>query len=91
MLFRTKYGNPYNASTLRHELFTLVLRRSNKRFYPHLIRTIWASEYISKTNDYEAAAALLGDTVEMVLKQYHEIHEKKAHARASQFLTAAFQ
>jgi hypothetical protein len=88
-LFRTRYGNFFTAHTLRLELYNLVLRRSNKRFYTHLIRTIWASEYISKTNDYEGAAALLGDTVQMVLKRYHELQEKKAHARASQFLTTA--
>jgi len=91
LLFRTHHGNPYNAQAVRQELSAVVLRRSNKLFYPHLIRTIWASEYISKTNDYEGAAALLGDTVQMVLKRYYELQEKTAQARASQFLTAALR
>jgi hypothetical protein len=93
LLFRSKYGNPYNASTLRHELFSLVFRRSDKkRFYPHLIRTIWATEYLTANpGDYEGAAAMLGDTVQMVLKSYYHLDVKRAHARGSQFLTAALR
>ena len=87
LLFLTRRGRPYTGDTLRGELASLVLRRTNKHFYPHLIRTIWASEYLSATNDFEGAATLLGDTVQMVLKAYYEIHEKKAYNRASQFLT----
>ena len=90
LLFLTKSGRPYEEKFLRQELIILVLRRTNKRFYPHLIRTIWASEYLSATNDFEGAATLLGDSVEMVLKTYYEIHEKKAHNRASQFLATTF-
>lgn len=92
LLFRTKFGNPFTAVTLRVELYNLVLRRSNKRFYPHLIRTIWATEFLTNNpGDYDGAAALLGDTVQVVLNRYYELQEKSAHARASQFLTAALQ
>ena len=87
LLFLTKFGRPFTGRTLHLELSILVLRRTNKYFYPHLIRTIWASEYLSATNDFEGAATLLGDSVQMVLKTYYEIHEKKAYTRAGQFLT----
>lgn len=87
LLFLTKSGKPYTMRGISLELSALVLRRTNKRFHPHLIRTIWASEYLSATNDFEGAATLLGDSVEMVLKNYYEIHEKKAYNRAGQFLT----
>lgn len=43
------------------------------------------------TNDYEGAAARLGDTVKVVLQSYHEIHQQKAHERVSQFLTVALK
>jgi hypothetical protein len=86
LLFLTQYGRPYTVGSLRQELSSLVLRRTNKHFHPHLIRTIWASEYLSTNNDFEGAATLLGDTVEVVLKIYYEIHQKKAYNRASQFL-----
>jgi hypothetical protein len=87
LLFLTRHGQPYTRDSLHRELSVLVLRRTNKHFYPHLIRTIWASEYLSATNDFEGAATLLGDSVEMVLKTYYEIHQKKAYNRAGQFLT----
>ena len=93
LLFRTKRGNPYTSGALRTELSTLVLRRSNnKRFYPHLIRTIWATEYLTNNpGDYDGAAAMLGDTVQMVLKRYYELQVKDAHARASNFLATALR
>lgn len=92
LLFRTWYGNPFTGLTIHRELAEMVLRCSNKRFYPHLIRTIWATEYLTDNpGDYDGAAALLGDTVQMVLKRYYELQVKDAHARASQFLTAALR
>ena len=92
LLFRTSHGNPYTEKSIHLELATLVLRRSNKRFYPHLIRTIWATEYLTNNpGDYDGAAAMLGDTVQMVLKRYYELQVKDAHARASNFLATALR
>jgi hypothetical protein len=92
LLFRTSFGNPYIADTIHHELAALVLRRSNKRFYPHLIRTIWATEFLTNNpGDYDGAAAMLGDTVQVVLKRYYELQVKDAHARASNFLATALR
>ena len=92
LLFLTRGGKPYMVESVRQELSVLVLRRSNKRFYPHLIRTIWASEYLATEKaTVQVAAAMLGDTPQMVYKRYYETQEKKAHAQASQFLTAALK
>jgi site-specific recombinase XerD len=90
-LFLTRAGNPFSTTTLRSVLSSTVLRYTNKRFYPHLIRTIWATEFISKTRDFTTAAHMLGDTVQMVLKRYQEILEKDHQDKASQFLTATLQ
>jgi hypothetical protein len=90
-VFATRYGNPFRHEALRNELADLVLRRTNKRFYPHLIRTIWATEFISKTHDFTTAAHMLGDTVQVVLKRYQEILEKDHQDKANQFLTAALR
>jgi hypothetical protein len=91
-VFLTQRGNPYDMHKLYEALSTNVFQRTDKRFYPHLIRTIWASEYLAtKGATVEVAAAMLGDTPQMVYQRYYETQEKKAHARASEFLTAALR
>ena len=42
--------------------------RTGKRFYPHLIRTIWATEFLEEKQDYAVAATMLGDTLAVVMK-----------------------
>ena len=90
-LFLTIKGQPYNRTTFRSALFGIVLRRTNKHFYPHLIRTIWATEYISKTHDFTTAAYMLGDTVYVVQKSYQEIIEKDHQQKANHFLATVLQ
>ena len=90
-VFATRCGNAYTDHALRQELATHVLRRTNKRFYPHLIRTIWATEFISQTRDFTTAAYMLGDTVQVVLQRYQEVLDKDHQDKASQFLTAVLR
>ena len=63
--------------------------RTGQRFYPHLIRTIWASEYLPATGDFTTAATMLGDTLAVVMKTYYDIVHKDQHAKASAFLGTA--
>jgi len=90
-VFATRWGNPYQHYGIHNELKTMVLQYTGKRFYPHLIRTIWATEFISTTRDFTTAAHMLGDTVQMVIRRYQEILEKDHQDKASQFLTAALK
>jgi hypothetical protein len=85
-VFLSRDGQPYNPVGFSVEMASVVFRRLNKRFYPHLIRTIWASEYIARTGDFTTAALMLGDTVQVVLQKYHEILEKDHQQKASHFL-----
>jgi hypothetical protein len=82
-VFLTRFGNPFSQRALTHELSEVVAMHTGKRFYPHLIRTIWASEYIAATGDYEGAAAMLGDRTATLFGSYHYIEEEQAHARAA--------
>jgi hypothetical protein len=90
-LFLTMNGRPYNTITFRNALYDMVLRRTNKHFYPHLIRTIWSTEFISKTGDFTTAAHMLGDTVQVVLESYQEILEKDHQQKANHFLATALR
>src|SRR5262249_26957192 len=47
-LLLTKYGTPYDARALYREIADTVALRTKRRFYIHLIRTIWATEYLKE-------------------------------------------
>ena len=88
-LFLTQKGRPFTAPFLRDELASAVAMRTGKRFYPHLIRTIWATECLKQTRDYTLAATMLGDTEQMVIKTYHDVLDEDQHTKAKAFLSAA--
>ena len=82
LLFLTQGGKPYTKNALHHELSVAVALRTGQQFYPHLIRTIWATEYIEKKRDFTGAAYMLGDNVATVLRAYQDILGKDQHAKA---------
>jgi hypothetical protein len=90
-LFLTHSGKPFTEHDLRLGLSETVAMRTGQRFYPHLIRTIWATEYIDKTRDFTGAAYMLGDNVATVLRAYQHILGKDQHAKAKAFLSTALQ
>jgi hypothetical protein len=82
-LFLTSRGTPYTMRALHAELSENVQMRTGQRFYPHLIRTIWATEFLEDTQDYATAATMLGDTIEVVMNTYYHLDQKEHHAKAS--------
>jgi hypothetical protein len=50
------------------------------------MRTIWATEFIARTGDFTTAAYMLGDTVQVVLREYQEILDQTHQQKASQVL-----
>ena len=62
---------------------------TGQSFYPHLIRTIWATEYLATTQDFATAATMLGDTLAVVMQTYYDIIHKDQHAKARAFLGTA--
>jgi hypothetical protein len=85
-VFGTRTGQPYSSYDLNRNLQRHVYAYTQKRFYTHLIRTIWATEFISKTHDFTTAAYMLNDTVQSVIHRYQEILEKDHAQKASDFL-----
>jgi len=86
-LFLTRHGRMFSGTAFRDEIAEMIAMKTGKRFFPHLIRTVWASTYIKKTGDYTGAAVMLGDTVQMVLKAYHDIEVESYQDRAADFIT----
>jgi hypothetical protein len=92
-VFLTRSGRPYTSDTMREELGHTVALRTGQRFYPHLIRTIWATEYLTSTPapDFVTAAIMLGDLVRTVMEAYFDIVNRDHHAKAKAFLAEALQ
>ena len=88
LCFLTCNGNPYNGKTLREMLSLAVAMRTGKRWYPHLIRTTWATEYLTSDEkpDWTTAAVMLGDKVATVMASYHDLDDEAHHPRASAFV-----
>jgi hypothetical protein len=90
-LFLTYRGNPFAQRSVAGELSCAVGRHTGQRFYPHLIRTIWATEFLQKTGDFTTAATMLGDTLQVVMATYYDVVHKDQHAKARAFLGTALQ
>jgi hypothetical protein len=90
-LFLGQHGIPYSPKTLHMDLSEVVAMRTGQRFYPHLIRTIWATEHLEDTQDFTVVATMLGDTLGTVMKTYYDIVHKDQHAKAKDFLRRALR
>jgi hypothetical protein len=89
-VFLTKSGKPYSVEKLYESLAIPVARRTGRRFYPHLARTIWAKAYLNHPDthgDYQGAATMLGDTLAMTIQAYSEPLEAEQQMKAKAFLS----
>jgi len=85
-VFLTRHGRPFRDGSLKSELAACVFKYTEQPFYPHRIRTIWATEFIARTGDFSTAAYMLGDTVEVVFREYQELLDTVHQQKASQVL-----
>jgi hypothetical protein len=77
-LFLTHRGKPYSSDALGVEIGIAMEMRTGIKLNPHVIRDIVATTLLRKTKDYDMVAALLGNTVAMVMKHYaHLIPEEQ--------------
>ena len=92
-VFLTYRGNPFTQRSLHEELGVAVARHTGKRFYPHLIRTIWTTEYLKSKEapDFVTAAEMLGDEVGIVMRTYHDVVKKDQEAKVRAFLGEALR
>ena len=90
-LFLTNVGRPFSQHGLRTELMAIVALRIGKRFYPHLIRSIAATECLEETHDIPLAAEMLGDTNATMLNFYHRMPKKAQYQKHRDFTASALK
>jgi hypothetical protein len=54
----------------------LVYRYTGQAWHPHIIRTVWATEWIRKTHNFHHAAIMLNDKLETVIANYAHLREE---------------
>jgi hypothetical protein len=93
-LFLTSVGRPYTGGSLTKELSDVVTMRTGVHFFPHMIRTIWATTYLTAPDtygDFFTAAVMLGDRLQTVIKAYAHVLDDKHYAKARAFLDTALR
>ena len=82
-VFLTKHGNPYDPDSLRRVTKHLVYRYTGKDWHPHIVRTVWATEWIQKSHgDFPTAAIMLNDRLETVIANYAHLQEENVAEKA---------
>ena len=90
-VFLNSAGHAFSsASALGRAFKHLTYRFTGVAVNPHLIRDIWATEYLNATGDIAGCARRLGNTIQMVMKHYAHILKKDADARAETFMQGIF-
>jgi hypothetical protein len=82
-VFLTRLGTPYGVGTLNATTKKLVYRYTGKHWHPHIIRTVWATEWIQKTHgDFYTAAIMLNDRLETVIAKYTHLLDEDVAEKA---------
>jgi hypothetical protein len=87
-VFLTKRGAPYNRHVLRLVTSGLVYRYTGKHWHPHIIRTVWATEWIRGGGDFLTAAQMLNDTIETVIDNYSHLRDNNVDEEVYATLTS---
>jgi hypothetical protein len=85
-VFLTRDATPCQTWTLTHWVKTATYKLTGKRMTPHLVRDVWASEYLDATGDLAGAAHRLGNTPQTILQHYGHVLEARAQERTSVWL-----
>ncbi len=84
-------GKPLTQSQVTWAYESATYRFTGIAMNPHMVRTIWATEYIKSTNNFIDAAYMLGDRVETVLHSYANLLDEDCGKRASSWLSTTLK
>jgi hypothetical protein len=83
LVFLTVRGNRYTHEALMQSTKMIVYRYTGKAWHPHIIRTVWATEWIRKTHgDFYTAAIMLNDRLETVIAKYTHLLDEDVAEKA---------
>ncbi len=90
LVFLIASCNPASRDALRFWVKSTTYAYSGVAVNPHLIRDIWATEYIKSTGDFVGAAKRLGNSVQVVMKHYAHLFDEDVEQRGDAFNRSIF-
>lgn len=87
VVFLSSVGTPLSLQQVTWAYESATYRFTGIAMNPHMIRTVWATEYIKSTKNFIDAAYMLGDRVETVLQSYADLLDEDCGLRASSWLS----
>ena len=90
-LFLSRQGVPISKGALNEQIQKAVYERTGRGPNVHLVRHIWATEFIEETQNFSVTAAILGDELETVLRHYAHLRTQDAGRHADEFLAGALR
>jgi len=90
-VFLNSVGAPQTQYQVTWAFESATYRFTGIAMNPHMVRTIWATEYIKATRNFIDAAYMLGDTVETVLKSYAKLLDQDCEKRARVWLSSTLK
>jgi Phage integrase family len=85
-VFINTLGRPFSAQACRRVIGKTTWKFTGIAVNPHMIRDIFATEYIKATKDIAGAAYMLGNTVAVVMKHYAHLLDADAERQARTWL-----
>ena len=86
-VFLTANGTPFQPEILTRATKHIVYSYTGKLWHPHIVRTVWATEWIRKTHgDFYTAAIMLNDSLEIVLQKYAHLLEADVAEKADRLI-----
>jgi hypothetical protein len=90
-LFLNAEGRPFTQDGIWERFSVAIYQSTQKRIWPHLVRTIWADAYLdAHPGDWEGAAAMLNNTPQMVMKSYRRFRREQHLQKALDFNVKLF-
>lgn len=86
-VFLNSVGTPLTQQQVTWAFESATYKFTGVAMNPHMVRTIWATEYIKSTRNFIDAAYMLGDTVETVLRSYAKLLDQDCEERAKAWLS----
>lgn len=85
-VFLDSVGGPLTMQQVTWAFESATYKFTGVTMNPHMVRTIWATEYIKSTKNFIDATYMLGDKVETVLHSYANLLDEDCEKRAQSWL-----
>jgi site-specific recombinase XerD len=81
-VFLNRLGQAFRIYTVRNTLQGHIYSFTGRHWHPHIMRTIWATEWIKSGGDFMTAAIMLNDRLETVIKNYAHLRDENDAEKA---------